>query len=155
MAVGDASGCGGGTIEIMRAPDRHSILSIKIYDMNIDGELVSPTAHFDPGTVPIGESGLFETYFGSGLPGQEISLSGELEPVYGPMSGLIGIAPSACGYFGYTAYQLLIVDTNAEPQPPNVGYGPSQPAGRGLAWPLFVLGAGAVLAGLILRPGRD
>lgn len=145
-------GCGGGTIRIVRAPDDRSILSIEIAEMAIDSRRVSPTAHFDRNTVPVTGAGTFGAYFGSGIPGQEIAISGDFDSVYHIFRGRIEVSPADCPYMSFAAYKVFDVGTPGPvPAPPSVGSGQTLERGDLLFWPLLALGFAAIGAGLVVR----
>lgn len=88
-------GCGGGVVSITVSSDRSSVIRAGIADFKADGVLVSGSAAFDKGTVPLVAKGSFRSlYFPGSEPGQEIALSGA---VAGALSGIVTVSPSTCG----------------------------------------------------------
>ena len=89
-----SDGCGGGVVSVLVSGDGLSLIMAAVTDLAADGELVSGSATFDEGTVPIAADGTFGwVYFPGSQPGQEIALTGTF---MGGFSGLVTVSPSTC-----------------------------------------------------------
>ncbi len=150
--IAEEGACGGGQISITRAGDRQSVLAVNIENFRVEGELVSASAHFDPGTVPISpEFGIFSAYFPTGRPGEEIAISGDMDELYGILSGVIEVTPSTCGGVRYTTH-LIARPSGGGPSFPGVGAGPEARSALGWPWALVTaaFGLSALATGLAL-----